>query len=80
MAKLHSRFIKDKRLQRFDLCCLNYDEYMMLKRLVQYANIAYTTFGYTKLPCGPFELCSIHCEVSADESNLKTLTKLAKIL
>ena len=36
MAKLHSRFIKDKRLQRFDLCCLNYDEYMMLKRLVRH--------------------------------------------
>lgn len=80
MAKLHSHFLKTKRAQRFDLRSLNYDEYMMLKRLVQYAQISMRLYGYQKTPLCGFDMCSLKVEVSADETQLRTLPKLYKVL
>lgn len=80
MAKLHSHFLKTKRTQRFDLRCLNYDEYMMLKRLVQYAESSMRLYGYQKTPLCGFDICSLNVVVSADETQLRTLIKLSKVL
>lgn len=80
MAKLHSHYLKTKRVRRYDLRSLTYDEYMMLKRLVQYAHSSMDVFGFQKTPLGSFDMCYLKVEVCADESQLRTLHKLDNIL